>query len=264
LPSDDRALVIREFDTAVYPGGLGPALETVWVGIYQVLWWYEHGFLHIREANDLKKATWQRRAGAAESYISRSVGIDSAELQGAVDRMMRLPRWKSLQRQNPLGKGFRVLVGEILSRWGDRRFSYREEENAALWFPGITMPGRSETPRIDVLAVDTAARTPRAVVSCKWSIRHDRISDPTNECTSYKSAAIQRQLMDLRYYVVTNETDVQRLDKVVNQPCVDALVHVHLDLVRNVYGGLPTTLEQAISRGRCLDLVEFVHQTAGW
>jgi hypothetical protein len=35
---------------------------------------------------------------------------------------------------------------------------------------------------MDVLALK--AGKPRAVISCKWSIRHDRISDPTNECTS--------------------------------------------------------------------------------
>ena len=71
------------------------------------------------------------------------------------------------------------------------------------------MPGM---PKIDVLIRRDS--TPRAVGSCKWSIRHDRISDPTNECTQYKKAAIDQQIMDLKHYVITNELDGQRADKV--------------------------------------------------
>src|SRR5206468_2287601 len=105
--------------------------------------------------------------------------------------------------------------------WGDRRFTYREEEHATNWFPGIQMPGRSARPRVDVMVVDAR---PRAVISCKWSYRHDRISEVTNECQEYKAAAVRRQVMDLGHYLVTNEFDGQRLDKVLNQPCVNALV----------------------------------------
>lgn len=264
MPGDDRHLVVQEFDNSLYPpAGLSP--DNAWLGIYQVLSWYEHGYLHIREANDLlKNATWQRRAHLAETYIAHILGVSESRVSHLVDRMMRLPRWQGRQRQNPLGKGFTVLICEVLSRWADPRFEYREEEMATPWFPGITLPGRSKEPRIDVLAVAKASYTPIAVISCKWSIRHDRISDPTNECTAYKSAAVQRQIMTLKYYVVINEMDVQRLDKVVNQPCVDGLVHVRLDLVRQLFGALIPTLNAAIGESRFLDLVDFVNLTYRW
>jgi hypothetical protein len=98
-----------------------------------------------------------------------------------------------------------MLVSEVLRRWGDDRFEYREEARATKFYPGIVMPGRSAEPYIDVAAISKIRQKPKAVISCKWGIRHDRISDPTNECTLYKSASIQLQEMGLLYFVVTNE-----------------------------------------------------------
>ena len=117
-----------------------------------------------------------------------------------------------------------------------------------------------EEPKIDVLAANAV---PRAVISCKWSYRHDRISDVTNECQEYKAAAARRQFSDFGYYLVTNEFDARRLEKVINQPCVDALVHVHLPLALEVTGGTPE-LRHAMDTGRLLDLGEFARLTKSW
>ena len=100
-------------------------------------------------------------------------------------------------------------------------------------------------------------------MSCKWSYKHDRISDPTNECQQYKSAAIQQQLMDLEMYVVTSEMSVSRLDKVLNQPCIDGLVHVHLPAVEQAEP-YSKDMKAAMSNGRLMDLVDFVTLTHGW
>lgn len=186
------------------------------------------------------------------------------QVPGLMDRMMQLPRWQGLQRNNPLGHGFRMLVAECLRRWGDPRFVYREEARATEFFPGIRMPGRSAEPYIDVLAIRKDNNRPRAVISCKWGIRHDRISDPTNECTQYKSAAIQFQIMDLVYFVTTNEISGQRLDKVLTQPCVDALVHVNLDFVSHVIGGFTDTMTAGRAATRLLDLTELAELTFTW
>jgi hypothetical protein len=101
-------------------------------------------------------------------------------------------------------------------------------------------------------------------MSCKWSIRHDRISDPTNECTSYKAAAVQQQIMDLRYIVVTNEMDGQRLDKILNQPCVDTLVHVHLELAQALNNGGTPMMIAGRAATRLMDLTELVKSTFTW
>lgn len=263
MPSEaDRALVVAEFDSAKYPSG-APTLETAWLGIYQVLWWYEHELLHVREANDLKRnPAWQERARQAERYLASNLQISPERVPGLVDRMMSLPRWHGMQRNNPLGNGLRFLTTEVLQRWGDDRLTYTEELNATHWFPGIRMAGRSRTPAIDVAV--SANGVPAAVISCKWSIRHDRISDPTNECTTYKAAAIQQQNMGLRYYVVTSEMDSQRLDKVLDQECVDALVHVHLDLACAIQPALAEKTAEDRRKGRLLDLTELIALTSEW
>ena len=106
--SADRALVVGAFDRATYPGPT-PTLDTAWLGIYQVLWWYHSAqadlksladlrallaqapapvqdalrvvdeylgttagrpLLHIREANDLTKPSVAGRAIEAERYIA--------------------------------------------------------------------------------------------------------------------------------------------------------------------------------------------------
>lgn len=286
MPSTaDRELLTRAFyDDCLWPAG-EPRLEDAWLGIYQLLIWYEHGYVHIREANDLaKNRTWQQRATQAEAYIAGKLHVTPSEVAAHVDRMMQLPRWRDAaknkgttvtcphcgqdfvlpakgQRNNPLGNGLRILVAETLQRWGDARFTYSEEASATRWFPGIEMPGRSAQPKIDVLA--HTARRPRVVTSCKWSIRHDRISDPTNECTQYKRAAVEQQIMDLRHFVITNELDGQRADKVLNQPCIDGLVMVHLPLVQSI-GRLTPLMERSIADNRLLDLTDFVKQTFSW
>lgn len=260
----DRARVIAEFDSARYPSG-APTLEDAWLGIYQVLWWYEHGLLHVHDAPDLwRNKKWAERASLAEGYIAHKLGISPADVENIVERQMRLPRWHGMQRQNPLGHGFRGLVAEVLRRWGDNRFEYREEVKATEFYPGIEMPGRSAQTSIDVVAISKERRSPKAVISCKWSIRHDRISDPTNECSQYKRAAIQMQEMNLLYFVMANEVDGQRLDKVLTQPCVDGLVHVSLDFVSAVNGGLTQFMTAGRAARRLLDLKELAELSYTW
>ncbi len=264
MQETDRTLVVSEFDASRFPKG-EPTLSDSWLGIYQVLWWYDHDLLHIHDAPALwKNSVWSEKARVAERFIASNLGVDVSDVRPLMDRQMRLPRWNGLQRNNPLGRGFRMLVSEVLGRWGDPRFSYPEEVRATRFYAGIQMPGRSAEPSIDVVAVSKRTGRPRALISCKWGIRHDRISDPTNECTQYKSASIQLQEMGIQYLVVTNEISGQRLDKVINQPCVDALVHVSLDFVETVNGELTQFMIAARAARRLLDLTELVEATKTW
>jgi hypothetical protein len=261
MPSaSDRDLVSAEFDASVYPSGAASLVEAA-LGIYQVLLWYDDSahVLHINESNELKRKAWATRAGLAEEYLATQLGVPAAQLPQLMDRMMRLSRWTGVQRQNPLGNGLRTLIAEVLRRWGSPALEYFQEADATRWFPGITLPGRSTAPKIDVLAVKGG--DPRAVISCKWSIRHDRISDPTNECTSYKAAAIQRQITDLEYHVVSNEFSPARLNKVLDQPCVDGLVHVHTPLLETIAGPYAVPV---VSHPKFRDLVTLVAATHHW
>lgn len=259
----DRELVVEAFDRSKYPLNGRVSLDIAWAGVYQALWWYEHGVLHVREANDLKKAVWRERAADLEAYIADAIGVSHSELEANLDRMMKLDRWTGMQRNNPLGNGLRILFSELCERYGNPAFSYPEEQDANRWFPGIKMPGRSTKPKVDVAAIRKSNGRPKAVISCKWSIRHDRISDPTNECTQYKSAAVQQQIMDLEYYVLTNELSVSRLDKILNQPCVDGLIHVHLPSVA-VLEETSNEMAHAVGTGRLMDMASFIRDTARW
>lgn len=263
MPSlaDRQILTDAFYRDCIWPHGQ-PQVDDAWLGMYQMLLWYERGYIHIREANDLEKNhVWQGRAREAEAYIARALNIGAHQLESHVDRMMHLDRWRGMQRNNPLGNGLRILTAEVLRKWGDSRFTYAEEEPAGNWFPGIQMPGRSARPSIDVMA-----RTEdkiRAIISCKWSGRHDRMSDVTNECQEYKAAAVRRQNMTLQHFVITNEVDGQRTDKLLNQPCIDGLIMVHLPLVQQL-GTVTAMMQGAIGAWRLLDLADFVRLTHTW
>jgi len=174
-----------------YPNALD--LSSAWLGIYQVLLWYEQiheaGFSqlpHIIDADKLRRPpskrkaagptkpnAWQLRASAAEEYLARELNVKTEGVPALVDRLMRHPNYKGMQRQNPLGMAFVSLVARILAKYSSKQLSFKEEVKATSAFPGFTIPGRSTTPSIDILVRKNSV--PRAVISVKWSLRHDRV-----------------------------------------------------------------------------------------
>ncbi len=254
---------------AQYPQGF--SAQTAWLGIYKALLWYQPvnvaGFTslpHIIDADKLrppasrrgltKPNAWQRRAEAFEQYLAQALTIQPAQVQGYVDQLLKLPGYQGLQRQNSLGIAFPGVVKFVLERFGNPAIAYRLEVDATTVFPGITMPGRSVRPMIDILG--SKGGNPVAIISTKWSVRHDRINDITNECPIYKAAAM-RSRTPLGYYVVTNEFDPARLSKILGDTCIDGLAHVHKQAVItacNLDGRL----------GGMLDLSDFVAITQNW
>lgn len=267
---------IRMFESAHYPSGL--SADTAWLGIYQTLLWYEpinlltFGQLpHIIDADKLRPASpaqksrwarptaWQKRAEAVSAYLADQLMVTIDSVPDTVDLLMKHPDYEGMQRQNTLGIAFAGLIKHVLERFGSVQEACEAEVQAATIFPGLTIPGRSGTPRIDVLAKDNGI--PRAIVSVKWSVRHDRLSDITNECPVYK-AAYERIYRHgsrdpLLYYVATNEYDPSRLNKMLDDICVDGVIHVHKAAVVNVCG-----LDGRL--GRLLDLVEFLKAVSRW
>jgi hypothetical protein len=161
-----------------------------------------------------------------------------------------------LQRQNVLGTAFVGLINHVLEKFGSSKFTYSVEVEAKSVFPGISFPGRSITPRMDILINST--ERPLAIISAKWSLRHDRLSDITNECPIYK-AAFERVYRSARrdslmYYVITNEFDPARLSKVLDDSCVDGVIHVHKPAV-TVVCEMNDRLNELIDLGEFLNLV---------
>jgi len=261
---------------ARYPSGL--QVETAWLGIYQVLLWHEPvnmlGFgelPHIidadklRPSNPAKRRTWtkakpwQKHAQAVEEYVAKQLGIRANEVPKLTDGLMKLPDFEGMQRQNSLGIAFAGLVQYVLEKFGSDSLSYETEVEATEVFPGIDMAGRSETPRIDILV--KRDDMPRAIISTKWSVRHDRLSDITNEGPIYKAAynrIYRQQRRDtLLYYVMTNEYDPSRLNKMLDDSGLDGVVHVHKPAVVQVCG-----LNGRLVR--LIDLADFVKLTHSW
>ncbi|MBU0509036.1 hypothetical protein KKG82_06305 [Patescibacteria group bacterium] len=271
-PRDETIrLAIEFFSNSFYPEGLTPS--TAWLGFYQTLLWYEQvnylGYTtlpHIIDANNLRPASpkvaakwrtkraWQRRAEALNSYLASNLECTDAEVEKLMDRLMR--NIGEVQRQNSLGIAFAGLIKHFLERFGPSNIAYETEIPAKDIFPGIILPGRSEKPCIDVLVRRDAL--PIAVVSTKWSLRHDRLNDLTNECPIYKSAYSQvfrkTEQAHLRYYVATNEFQPSRLLKLINDPCINGVVHVHKPAVRAV-AGLNGELDRLIDLPDFLQLI---------
>jgi hypothetical protein len=267
--SQARQLALHLFQNAAYPNGLSGT--NAWIGIYQVLLWYEPvtigsitGLPHIIDADKLRPpsyrparhgiSAWQQRAQAVEQYLAQQLRCQPNQVQSYVDLLMREPTYQGVQRQNPLGIAFPVLVRHILQTFGNNAVNYDLEVPAQAVFPGIVVPGRSPNPKIDIV-VRNQSRI-RAVISCKWSLRHDRLNDISNECPTYKQAASWTRTQ-IDYLVITNEYDPARLNKLLVDSCVDALVHVHKPLPTSVCG-LNSRLVHM------LDLVDLLARSQSW
>jgi len=277
MPSRQNIVVdaIQVFTCAFLPAQ--PTLQTAWLGIYQTLLWYEPvnwaGFkalLHITEANNLRPSNprkarawtqpseWQLRAKAVERYMAEQMNCSSDAIEQRIDLLMKRPDYRDLQRQNPLGIAFTGLARHVLELFGNPAVEYELEVDANIVFPGITFPGRSSAPSIDILV--RRGGIPRAIISAKWSLRHDRMNDITNECPVYKAAyqRIYRGVDNaLRFFVLTNEYSPSRLTKLLNDSCIDALVHVHKPAVTKI-----CQLDNRLDT--MLDLTELVAMSQEW
>jgi len=255
MPTRDQTIsdAIRIFSNAHYPNGL--SLDNAWMGIYQTLLWFEPihhlGFEylpHIIDADKLRPSSpsrsegwkrpkaWQKRADAIRHYLSEQLELDVSIIHNHFDGLMREPDYRGMQRQNTLGIAFSGLIRHIFKQFGNTALTFELEQDAARIFAGIAFPGRSSAPRIDILGLRNDM--PGLVISAKWSVRHDRLNDITNECPVYKAAYERiyrsRERAHLRYYVVTNEFDPSRLNKMLDDTCIDGVIHAHKNGVANV------------------------------
>lgn len=239
---------------------LGGTPGRAWLAIYQALLWFEpNGYLHIIDADKLRNRpsgvlnAWQKRALAVQNFIESHLNCSSAELPSKLDQLMRNPEYHGLQRQNPLGIAFIASVKFLLAKYGDPGMTLRDEVPATDLFPGIQLPGRSVAPSVDLAAFKGERLV--AIISTKWSIRHDRIGDLVSECRAYKAASYWSR--PFKYLVATNEFDPARLSKVIEDTCFDGVFHVHKPAVAEV-SDLNGRLESL------LDLSDLFQSSSSW
>jgi len=208
----------------------------------------------LRLANKREPKAWQAYAIAIEKYVAARVGVDPSRLPQIVDRLMKLPAYRGLQRHNILGSVFAGLLKYVLERLGNIGLTYELEVNGDKAFPGVQLPTRTGKPFIDILVRKDGRNI--GIISTKWSIRHDRINDLTSECRAYKNAAMWTDT-HIFYYVATNEFDPARTDKLIEDKCIDGVLHVHKPLVTEVCG-----LNQRLTQ--LLDLSDLIRRTLSW
>ena len=255
-------IVKRQFDNTP----AGSLIETAWLAVYQVLLWHEtfdsQTYLpHIIDADKLrprklglKPNIWAERAANINSFLAQQLASKLDDVHSLCDLLMCSPEYKGRQRQNPLGIGFSELICHILRKFGSENIEYKTEYPARQLFPGVQLQSRSKNPSIDVLALKNGV--PVAIITTKWSIRHDRLTDVIDESISYRSAAMRCGLK-VPVFFVTNEFDPARLDKVISNEYVEAVVHVCPKLLLDVCGlnGRLTQLK---------DLPHLVNLTSKW
>lgn len=197
--------------------------SVTWRGFYELLLWYEHGVPHIIDGDKLVAGIWRARAEAVQKALAAEFGCTTRDLRKKVDSLLSSPIFsKPPQRQNPLGIGFVAALRVALEAFslGDYLFLPEEAIGKSV-FRGIREAPRSAP---DIVVVKGEREV--AVISAKWSIRHDRLKDLKDECNYFKTL-----MGSLKYYVVTNEFDPARLNKLLEDYRIDEIFHVNRRMV---------------------------------
>ena len=200
--------------------------SSAWRGFYELLMWFEHGVPHIMDGDKLEKPAWRARAKAVQNAIAADFGCRPGEVRLGVDRLIQSPIFKRPpQRHNPLGIGFVAGLFVALGRFSHDTYMFLPEGAiGTAVFRGISDAPRS---RPDIVVVKAGKEI--AVISAKWSIRHDRLKDLKDECNYFKTL-----MGSLKFYVATNEFDPARLNKLLEDYRIDGVFHVNRRLVVDV------------------------------
>ena len=202
--------------------------QEFWKGIYALLLWYKHRVPHIIDANDLKNPAWKARARLVEKALAEAYRCRPSEVPKKVDRLLKDPSLRRQQRQNPLGAGFTAVLVYFLRQTSDPMYEFIPEAVVGRQvFRRVTQPPRQ---RVDIAVLRRGQEY--AIISTKWSIRHDRLKDWLDECDFYKTRAALPY-----YFVVTNEFGPARLKKVLDNQCKNGLFHVNRALLLKVHDG---------------------------
>lgn len=209
--------------------------DDVWVAIYRLLLDYEHGVPRITDSNRLKQGIWRERAITIEEFLADALSCTLAEAPEYTDVLMRDTYEPGTQRMNPIGIAFACAIVYLINRFATGQYEWKLEPVIGRdIFPNLTGSRRRS---IDIVAFQNGE--PHTVISSKWGIRHDRIRDPQEEADTYK-----QQDPSLRFYVVTNEYDNARLQKILTYPTIDGVFHVSRNLVLKTYKPIPEGMEK--------------------
>jgi hypothetical protein len=247
-------LAVTLFDQLIDSAGY--QIDDAWLAVARLLitceifdsngWKPFHGSPVLMERNNYKVSILGRRnqclreADAVRDYLAEKLNTSPDNVCGTIGAFFRESKIRPLQPNNPRGHAFRSLVTRVLERFGDPALDLFEEVSPHERFPGFSFSGRSKDPRIDILA--TRNERPVAILSARWTYRHDRV-DMIDEAREYMPAAA-RANPHIAFFGVTSEFGVARLKKVlaVTEPvakrgaALTRLVHLNPYLCRELLG----------------------------
>jgi hypothetical protein len=207
--------------------------DNIWLALYRLLLDYAHGVPRITDSNRLKVGIWRERAKQIERALAAAIPCEIRQVTKHLDIFMRQLYSAGTQRMNPIGIAFACAVVYLLQRFAVGSYEWKMEAKIGVdVFPNLTGFRRKS---VDIVALHQGDLF--AVISSKWGIRHDRVRDPQEEADTYK-----REVPSLKFFVVTNEFDSARLQKLLTYPAIDGVFHIRRDLVWQVYGGMTEEL----------------------
>ncbi|MHB8513515.1 MAG: hypothetical protein ACYDCC_15265 [Actinomycetota bacterium] len=268
---EHRDAVIAQLQQAKYPSG-SLNKDEAWLGILQVIpWFHSSGSFNVIDGNLLTPGargfskTWVNRAAAIVTFLEEQLGMSPGEFKEKAGLLWNHPFWQSCvspqQKANPAGNALRYIGAHLLQLFGNARLEYREEQALSTYLPGIHIAA-IPNPAADVLVVEHVGSRPVGLVSCKWSMRTDRVSETQRECNGVKAAAF-RAFGGIRFYLLCHEYGQSRIKTMLKDPCVDALVLVNYDVLEGL-DLLTSDLSKEREGGRLLRLAEFIDLTRSW
>ena len=157
------------------------------------------------------------------------LGCPAGEVQDQVGSLFRQKAFEGMQVQNPLGIGFTLSLALLLKRFcPSSGYDFHTEEAIGQ----DVCVGLKDAPRRASDIVVTRAGDEVAIISAKWSVRHDRLKDLLEECEYFR---VVRPSVD--FYVATNEYMPARLRKLLVNRCIEDTFHVNRSLLMLANGG---------------------------
>jgi hypothetical protein len=131
-----------------------------------------------------------------------------------------------MQVQNPVGIGFTLSLTLLLKKFGAASgYDFHTEEAIGQRI----FVGLKDAPRRASDIVVTKDSDEVAIISAKWSVRHDRLKDLLEECEYFRVVRAP-----LKFYVATNEYMPARLSKLLVNRCIENVFHVNRSLLVTV------------------------------
>ena len=218
----DRAIIVKVCENSRWPSGV-PTLDDSWLGSLQTIWSFHDPKTEVSRAQPPRhrrrslprrrssppttRATarslrftsptatgspagvWMERAARIEEHIAETLGVEVDQLPDLLDRMRR--------RTAGLGSSTRTSSAMPSGRWFTRcSYGGATHPSPSRRRCGPTTGSRASAAGALDGGQDGYCRQSRATTLdpvLQVGLRHDRISDSTNECQEYSGAAKRRR-----------------------------------------------------------------------